>query len=118
MRKILILLLGLIVLNGCAKNNTIYTWGRAYDEKVYDILQGKDANIEEHIAYMEKMIDKSNNNGKKLPPGFYAHLGLLHGKLGNNNKMQNCFKREQQLFPESSQYMNFLLSKNNEKEGI
>lgn len=112
MKKIiLVLLFNLTLLTGCSHNQTLYSWDANYEPGVYNTLQGKNGDIGERIASMEEAIHQSVSDDQKLPPGFYAQLGLLYGKVGDEQKMFECFETEKTLFPESKQYMDFLLSK-------
>ena len=56
------------------------------------------------------------DGGNKVPPGLYAQIGLLYGQLGNPGKMAESYQKEMSLFPESTQYINFLLNKGKKVE--
>ncbi len=43
------------------------------------------------------------------PPGFRAHLGMLHLKMGQGTDAVAQFQDEKLAFPESSPFMDFLL---------
>ena len=100
-----------MLLAGCSKQPELYIWGKSYESSLYSSLQNGDQNLSETINKMNETIIKADSEHKKLPPGFYAQLGLLYGKVGNYGLMRKYFEKEKQLFPESKKYMNFLLSK-------
>lgn len=104
------LIFGLIfILTGCGNTQpqNIYHWDRAYIDSVYEFIN-EDGDINEQIANLEKNIQDSYTNKKKIAPGLYAHLGLLYSKLGNTDKSIMYLNKEMEIFPESAQYINFL----------
>ncbi|EFM88417.1 hypothetical protein CYK57_00316 [Actinobacillus pleuropneumoniae] len=48
---------------------------------------------------------------KPVAPGVYGHLGLVLLKQGKTAEAQNAFLQEQQLFPESKTFMQYLQRK-------
>lgn len=58
---------------------------------------------------MEKIVQVNKQN-KPMPPGFHAHLGLLYGEAGRFDEMRNQFLIEKELFPESAEFIDFLLA--------
>jgi hypothetical protein len=95
-------------LAGCAKPPALYTWG-SYEPQVYAYLKGESR--EAQIEALERDQEKIEASGKTAPPGFYAHLGLLHAETGNDAKAIACFTTEKTRFPEATAYMDFLLKK-------
>ncbi|MGV6987564.1 DUF4810 domain-containing protein [Testudinibacter sp. P80/BLE/0925] len=102
------LVLGAVLLTGCASNNDIYAWqGNDYSKSLYDYLNSNAAETEQ-IATLESIVNRAESSGKKVPPGLYAQLGLLYSKQGDLNKSQMYFNLEKSTFPEAAQYINFL----------
>jgi hypothetical protein len=100
-------MLGLL-LSGCATQPTLYQWG-SYQPQVYTYLRGEGAGYPEQIAALEADIQKARAANRPLPPGFNAHLGMLHGQVGQWDKMAMYFQAEKTLYPESAPFMDFLL---------
>ena len=97
------------LLAGCAHNQPpLYYWGH-YQEEVYDHLKSESADPNKQIAILEADIQKAHAKNQALPPGYYAHLGLLYAQLGKDDQAQQQFETEKTLFPESANFMNFLM---------
>lgn len=94
------------VLAGCQSQPTIYQWG-SYQPQVYQHLKGESPN--QQIEALEKDLQLMKAAGKKAPPGFHAHLGMLYSMVGRNDLSAAEFQEEKRLFPESATYMNRLL---------
>lgn len=108
---ILPLVLGSL-LTACASTPpTLYQWGN-YQSNVYGYLKADTAaSPEKQIDDMEANLQKIRAQGKTPPPGYYAHLGLLYSTVGKTDLVVQNFRAEEQLFPESVPYMDYLLSK-------
>ena len=48
--------------------------------------------------------------GLKVPPGYHAHLGLLYLNAGKTDQALAAWQQEKNLFPESTKYIDFLIS--------
>lgn len=96
------------LLTACAQQQPLYQWGR-YEPQVYEYLKGEP--IEAQIAALEEDRQKALASGQKLPPGFEAHLGLLYSRAGQDERFQEALNSEKQRFPESTTYVDSLLSK-------
>jgi hypothetical protein len=109
--NIFVIISFLVLLTGCgATNQSIYHWDASYIDSVYESIN-EDGDINEQISNLEKVIQDSYNNKKKVAPGLYAQLGLLYSKVGNNSKSIIYLNREVETFPESKQYIDFLKNK-------
>lgn len=110
--KLFICLSAVAVVTACSsgsKPNTLYTWnGDSYPASVYQYLT-QDGDPQEQLQKLEEIAQL--DSGKKVPPGLYAQIGLLYSQLGNAGKMAEAYQKEMTLFPESTQYINFLLNK-------
>ncbi|MDR3088126.1 MAG: DUF4810 domain-containing protein [Azoarcus sp.] len=104
----------LAFLSGCAGSGPppLYGWG-SYEEQVYTHLKGESR--EKQIEAMERDRQKIEAGGRVLPPGFYAHLGLLYMETGHDGEAVACFETEKTRFPESAVFMGFLLDKYKKK---
>ncbi len=93
---------------GCATPpKPLYNWGE-YQDSVYQNLEEKDNG--EQLARLEKNLQEANGQGEKVPPGFHAHLAMLYAQQGRDNLALEHFEKEKQLFPESTTFINFLLT--------
>jgi len=99
----------LIALTACKTTEPLYYHG-SYNKAVYSYLKGDDASPENQIASLQQLIQQASAKGKKVAPGVHAHLGLLYFDTGNIEEGQRHFEQEKALFPESTHYLNFLLS--------
>ena len=102
------LVLSSLILTGCAgKPKTLYQW-EGYQTNVDAYLRAEKS--PHKLAHtMENDLRKIRASGGLVPPGFYAHLGLLYGQQGNLDKFAEMMKAEKNLYPESEKFVDFLL---------
>ena len=86
---------------------SLYSWG-SYESQVYAYLNGESRG--EQLAALRRDLERIEAGGKAVPPGFYAHLGLLYVEMGNASDAIACFTMEKTLFPEAAVFMDFLLA--------
>jgi len=101
-----------VLLSGCAANTApppLYQW-TGYQSAVYDYLKGGKA-PQEQIDALEKARQEISSKGGTLPPGFHAQLGMLYASVGRDTRAMQEFAAEEESFPESSAYMQFLMKK-------
>lgn len=116
-----VFLIGLLGLSlcGCVQDNIepIYQWSD-FENSIRQTLDGSQLNksLVQEFYDMESMRLTYIAQNKVPPPGFYAHLGLLHEKRGNFEEMNSCFQNEMRLYSESEHFMNFLLSRSDKSE--
>lgn len=97
-----------LVLSGCAsKQTTLYHWDN-YEPQVYNYFKGEAPDAQ--ILILEKQLGEANDKKLVVPPGFYAHLGLLYEKVGRSNDMLAMLDKEKKLYPESSVYIDNILN--------
>ena len=109
MKKIILSMAVMTLLAACSSSKQpLYHWDDAYSKSIYNHVN-KSSDVNKEIQQLEKMEQKAYNKKKQLPPGFYAHLGLLYHDAGNTAKMQEYLQKEANLYEESKPYMNFLL---------
>jgi len=100
------------LLTGCAnttKSVVLYQWD-GYQPQVYEYFKGKNS-PQQQIDALEKAGQQIASKGAAVPPGFHAHLGMLYASIGNDQRAKQELLAEKQSFPESTVYMDFLLSK-------
>lgn len=100
----------LFVLSACKTTTEPLYYHGEYNKAVYTYFKGDAATPQEQIASLQKIIQDAAAKGKKVAPGVHAHLGLLYFDSGNATEGQQHFEQEKQLFPESAQYLDFLLN--------
>lgn len=100
-----------MLLGGCAGNKNIYYWEN-YQSNIYQYYQKEKTSPEEQIASLKESVEKSRAQDKSVPPGLHAQMGLLYVNTGNGVEALREFETEKELFPESAQFMDYLLSKN------
>lgn len=106
--------LAVATLSGCAtRPQALYHWGD-FPAQQYSYFKG-DKGPEDGIQSIEKVRDEAKANGKSVPPGMQAHLGMLYGLTGRTDLFEQNLQAERQQFPESSAYVDFLLKKNPKK---
>lgn len=103
------------LLAGCGEPaRSIYYWDGALQTSLYEYL------IDEYepqaqIAKLQDSLQKIYETNSAVPPGLYAHLGLLYSNLGNTAQANAYFGKEVQSFPEAKAYIAFLLSQKDKK---
>lgn len=110
MGKALAALAAFFLLAGCAGPSTLYYWG-SYQPQVYAYLKAQDGDHAAEIIALEKTQEQARAANKSLPPGFHAHLGMLHIAAGKPDLARQAFEAEKASFPESAAYMDFMLAK-------
>jgi hypothetical protein len=100
-----------LLLAGCAKPPaTLYQWD-GYQRQVYEYLNGDGKPQAEQLTVLQAQAEKTRAEGRALPPGFRAHLGLLHIQMGSLDEARQLLEAEKLAFPESTPYMDFLLKR-------
>ncbi|MDF3036211.1 MAG: lipoprotein [Paucimonas sp.] len=94
-----------ILLTGCATKSELYSWGN-YEDQLYAHFKGEAP--EKHILAMESMLEQAKAGNAKVPPGFYAHLGMLYERAGKADEARHMLNMEKQAFPESARYIDNL----------
>lgn len=94
---------------GCKTTEPLYYYGE-YNKAVYSYLKGEGTTLVEQITVLEEAIELATANGKNIAPGVHAHLGMLYYESGNIQQGEAHFEAEKKLFPESKQYIDFLLT--------
>lgn len=93
---------------GCAGPKTLYSWNN-YNQQVYSYLKNEALPTEQILA-MEESVQKANARQQTLPPGFYAHLGMMYLNAGKTDQALSAWAHEKAVFPESTQYIDYLIS--------
>lgn len=110
--KTLALVATLLALAGCANKAPppLYGWN-GYEKNLDTYFRGNRESWDTQSKRMEEDLQKMRAAGQATPPGYQAHLGLLHGKQGDLARFQQHLQAEKEQFPESETFVNFLLRK-------
>ncbi|OSZ67439.1 hypothetical protein CAP38_01265 [Hydrogenophaga sp. IBVHS2] len=85
-----------------------YRWG-SYQQQLWRHFKGEDPTAQ--IQALEADLQQTQARGDRVPPGVNAHLGLLYGQIGQDDRMAQGLQQEKALFPESTGFMDRLLSR-------
>lgn len=100
-----------IVMVGCATTTPpLYMWD-TFPRQQYDVLLGGVAGTQDQIRALEAHAEKARASHAALPPGFRAHLGMLHLTAGNSDEARRLWHAEKESFPEAAPYMDQLLKR-------
>jgi hypothetical protein len=100
-----------VMLGACAQPpKPLYLW-ETFPRQQYEALLGEGGSAEDRVRAMETHAEKARATNAALPPGFRAHLGMLHLALGNLDAARQMWEAEKLAFPESRPYMDRLLGK-------
>lgn len=95
-------------LSGCQTTKPLYHYGD-YQNNVYAHFKNEDSSVTKEIEALEKTITESAAKKLKVGPGLHAHLGYLYIESGQMDTGIAYLLKEKQLYPESAQYIDFLL---------
>jgi hypothetical protein len=116
--KITLIAFSAILFSGCAQqqHTNMYHWG-AYEDVIYKTYKNPgELSVQEQIELFNTDIIEAQNEGKKVSPGFYAHLGYLYFSDGDYAAASQAFDMEQTLFPESGPFLTGITDRMKEGE--
>ena len=100
----------LLALVGCTTApKSMYYWGNYPNDSYLMYAAPAKAEPSKQVDDLEQDIQKARAKGLAIPPGLYAHLGLMYMELNNTAKAEQYFLLESQHFPESATFINYLL---------
>lgn len=106
-----------LMLTGCVTTQPdMYYWGE-YESIIHDsYIKPGSIDTLTQIQKFNRDIQQAENNGKKVPPGIYAHLGFLYAIQGNVAESKAAFLEEKTLFPEATIFIDGMMKRamNNE----
>mgnify|MGYP003625533606 FL=1 len=109
--KVLTICAAILFFSGCASNDNQYYWGE-YENLVYKSHHTPgEVPPSLQIAQLQTDIAKAAVAGKPIPPGVYAHLGLMYAANGNKELALASLIKEKELFPESSRFIDGLIKR-------
>lgn len=118
--KTIYTLFALLLLTGCAAGpKPLYYWGNFPDQTYLMYSAPAKATASQQIEKLQADIQKAKAAQLGVPPGLYAHLGLMYLNEGNVQKSEEYFNLERQVYPESTTLINRMLGdKNKLDQGV
>jgi hypothetical protein len=107
-QKLLAVVVTVAALSGCQTTKPLYHYG-SYQDIVYTHFKNEDSSVTQEIDVLEKTIAKSAAKNLQVGPGLNAHLGYLYIESGQMDKGVAYLRQEKALYPESAQFIDFLL---------
>jgi hypothetical protein len=101
------------LLSACAEPGPrppAYAWG-GYEDLIYAMYaKPGEATPEVQIERLSASLQEGESKDLKAGPGVYAHLGYMQYLTGNVDAARDAFEREKGLYPESTAFMDRLLT--------
>lgn len=100
-----------LLLVGCANNQTMYHWGN-YEQLVYEMYKnpGK-ATPDQQLDTLRNDIEIAASKGKPVPPGVHAHMGMLYASVGDREQAKQALNEELVRYPESAIFVDGMLNR-------
>ncbi|ABC29901.1 uncharacterized protein conserved in bacteria [Hahella chejuensis KCTC 2396] len=104
--------LALAILAGCANQpRGLYYWGSYQDVLLDMYTKPGEADNNTQIEKLTVTIEQANNHGQQVPPGLYAHLGMIYASAGEPGLAVEAFNQEKALYPESATFIDGILER-------
>ena len=100
------------VLVGCAQapKQQLYYW-EGFQAQLYEYFKADRSSPEDQLRILNAQAQKARARGAASPPGFRAHLAMIYLRLGRDGEAKQELEAEKANFPESAQYIDFLLKR-------
>jgi len=86
----------------------IYYW-KGYSEHLYEFTKTPDKeNKKKYQESLSKIIDVSEKEGKRVPPGIFAEYGYMMAQDGKVKEAARYFDMEEENYPESKAFISHL----------
>ena len=105
--RLLIVALGIALSAGCA--SPLYDWG-SYENSLWK-MYGDGYSPGDDLRALTAEVERTVEQGRKVPPGKFAHLGYLHFLQGDAESARVCFLQERELYPESACFIELMLGR-------
>jgi len=94
-----------ILFSACAKPPIAYYWGD-YSSSLYNAKKNPTPeSLQDHKKVLVHIIQESNRQSLRVPPGVYAEYGYLLLKEGNTTEGMKYLDLEAQTYPESKVFV-------------
>lgn len=97
----------LLVLSGCATNQSKYEWG-SYEKGMYSYYKDPEAAVA-WATQLEQTIQIAESGQKTLAPGVYAEYGYLLMQQGKNQDAIIYFQKEKKQWSEAAYFMDVMI---------
>ena len=106
-----VIALSLLTLAGCSNiSEAGYYWGR-YAVTLYAYQKSPSPEtLAQHEKELRDIIEYSNENQLKVPPGIYAELGYIEQNRGEAATALSFYQQEMNTYPESQAFLERLSS--------
>lgn len=110
-KNIAVLCLFLVAITGCTGvSEAGYYWGN-YATTLYQYKKDPSPeSLAQHEEELNNIINYSNENSLKVPPGILAELGYIEQQRGNQTMAISYFEQEMAVYPESRLFLERLTS--------
>ena len=89
---------------GCAAPK-MYYWGD-YSKSIYAYRKNPtEENLQKHKRVLEVIVERSQQDNLRVPPGVYAELGYIYFRENKKPEALKFFEFEEKLYPESRIFM-------------
>jgi len=96
---------------GCAEApKRLYYWD-GFQGQLYEHFKADRSSPEDQLRILQAQAQKARASGALLPPGYRAHVAMIYLRLGRDGEAKQELEAEKANFPESAQYMDFLLKR-------
>lgn len=109
MRKLLLAGVALWMLTSCATTTSLYNWNNYVDSSYQYYKKQTPESTERLMKTYEAMIKKPNGSRKTIAPGICAEYGYFLIQNGKKDEGVTMLKKEKELYPESTQFMDRLI---------
>lgn len=104
----LIIIAGAVLASACG-GPEMYYYGD-YSSTLYAFKKEPGAETKEaHLQSLHEILEKSEKEELRVPPGIYAELGYWLAQDGNTDEAVRYFQLEKQTYPESARLMNRMI---------
>lgn len=113
-RYVILLVFAVLALTctGCApKKATMYYFGRSDSALYASKKEPTEENYFKLKQSLEEVIEHSEKEGIKVPPGVFAHLGYLNLLVNKSDQAARYFINEKQLYPEATVFMDRMINR-------
>jgi hypothetical protein len=101
-----------IIAAGCATApKEHYHWGNYEELLLAMYVASGSADPFTQIDKLTVDIQQAENTGKAVPPGLYAHLGMMYALNGDASQAEAAFYQERELFPESAVFIDAMMAR-------
>src|SRR5438034_3879598 len=90
--------------------STLFPYTTLFRSVYVSYAQPGKVSPEMQVEKLEEDYQKARANNKRMHPGFHAHLGYLYFQLGKVDQALQEFATEKAEFPESTVFMDRLIS--------